>query len=66
MDDDSILIDTIIEARSILDRHVSREHASAEDTISQLLLLLDSGELVKALAERGHPVETGWKNLRPC
>ena len=51
---DAILIDTILEAQAILARHIAGEHASADDTIAQLLKLLDSAELVKVLAERGH------------
>ena len=51
---DAILIETILEAQAILARHIAGEHASADDTIAQLLKLLDSAELVNALAERGH------------
>jgi hypothetical protein len=50
-----VLIDTIIDAQAILARHFAGEHASAEDTLDQLLKLFDSAELVKALAERGYP-----------
>jgi hypothetical protein len=34
--DDAILIETILEAQPILARHVSGEHASADDTIANL------------------------------
>jgi hypothetical protein len=51
---DAILIETILEAQAILARHIAGEHASADDTIAQLLKLLDSAELVNALAERGY------------
>jgi hypothetical protein len=50
---DNIFIDTILEAQAILARHNAREHASAEATVTQLIQLLDSIELVKALKERG-------------
>ena len=51
---EAILIETILEAQAILARHIAGEHASADDTIAQLLKLLDSAELVNALAERGY------------
>jgi hypothetical protein len=50
---DTLFIDTILEAQAILARHIAGEHASAEESISQLVQLLDNAELVKALAERG-------------
>jgi hypothetical protein len=50
---DNIFIDTILEAQAILARHIAGEHASAEETISKLMQLLDSTELVKALAKLG-------------
>jgi hypothetical protein len=43
----------ILEAQAILARHIAGEHASAEETIAKLMQLLDSTELVKALAQRG-------------
>jgi hypothetical protein len=48
---DNVFIDTIPEAQAILARHIAGEHASAEET--KLIQLLDSSELVKALAKRG-------------
>ena len=50
---DQILIDTILEAQATLARHVPGDHASAEETIAQLVKLLDSVELVEELAKRG-------------
>jgi hypothetical protein len=50
---DALFIDTILEAQAILARHIAGEHASAEESIAQLVQLLDNAELVKALAERG-------------
>ena len=50
---DDIFIDTILEAQAIVARHLAGEHASAEETIAQRMQLLDSSELVKALAKRG-------------
>ena len=50
---DDIFIDTILEAQAIVARHIAGEHASAEETIAKLMQLLDSTELVKALAKRG-------------
>jgi hypothetical protein len=50
---DDIFIDTILEAQAIIARHIAGEHASAEETIAKLMQLLDSTELVKALAKRG-------------
>jgi hypothetical protein len=50
---DDIFIDTILEAQAIVARHIAGEHASAEETIGKLMQLLDSTELVKALAKRG-------------
>jgi hypothetical protein len=50
---DDIFIDTILEAQAIVARHLAGEHASAEETIAKLMQLLDSTELVKALAKRG-------------
>jgi hypothetical protein len=50
---DNVFIDTILEAQAILARHIAGEHASAEETIAKLMQLLDSSELVKALAKRG-------------
>jgi hypothetical protein len=47
-------IDTILEAQAIVARHLAGEHASAEETIAKLMQLLDSTELVKALAKRGY------------
>jgi len=44
---------TILEAQAIVARHIAGEHASAEETIAKLMQLLDSTELVKALAQRG-------------
>jgi hypothetical protein len=49
-----IFIDTILEAQAIVARHLAGEHASAEETIAKLMQLLDSTELVKALAKRGY------------
>ena len=40
-------------AREIGARHIAGEHASGEETIAKLMQLLDSTELVKALAKRG-------------
>jgi mannitol/fructose-specific phosphotransferase system IIA component (Ntr-type) len=51
---DDIFIDTILEAQAIVARHIAGEHASAEETIAKLMQLLDSTELVKALAKRGY------------
>ena len=51
---DDIFIDTILEAQAIVARHLAGEHASAEETIAKLMRLLDSTELVKALAKRGY------------
>ena len=51
---DAIFIDTILEAQAIVARHIAGEHASAEETIAKLMQLLDSTELVKALAKRGY------------
>jgi hypothetical protein len=48
-----VFINTILEAQAILARHIAGEHASAEETIAKLMQLLDSTELVKALARRG-------------
>src|SRR5262249_6439752 len=50
---DDIFIDTILEAQAIIARHIAGEHASGEETIAKLMQLLDSTELVKALAKRG-------------
>jgi hypothetical protein len=50
---DDIFIDTILEAQAIVARHIAGEHASAEETIANLMHLLDSSELVLALANRG-------------
>jgi len=50
---DDIFIDTILKAQAILARHIAGEHASAEDTVAKLMQLLDSTELVKALAKQG-------------
>ena len=50
---DDIFIDTILEAQAIIARHTAGEHASAEETIAKLTQLLDSTELVKALAKKG-------------
>jgi hypothetical protein len=50
---DDIFIDTILEAQAIIARHIAGEHASAEETIAKLTQLLDSTELVKALAKKG-------------
>jgi hypothetical protein len=50
---DDIFIDTILEAQAIVARHIAGEHASADETIAKLMQLLDSTELVKALAKRG-------------
>jgi len=53
--DDYILIDTILEAQAVVARHFAgRERVSAEETIKQLVQLLDSVELVKELAKRGY------------
>jgi hypothetical protein len=52
--DDTIFIETIIEAQAVLARHLSGEHVSAEETVAELLKLLDSPELVNALATRGY------------
>ena len=51
---DDIFIDTILEAQAIVARHIAGEHASADETIAKLMQLLDSTELVKALAKRGY------------
>jgi hypothetical protein len=51
--DDAVLVETIREAQAILSRHMSQEHVSAEETIALLVRLLDSPEVVKALADRG-------------
>jgi len=51
---DDIFIDTILEAQAIVARHLAGEHASADETIAKLMQLLDSTELVKALAKRGY------------
>jgi hypothetical protein len=47
--DDAILIETILEAQAILARHVSGEHASADDTIANLFKLFDSADLVEEI-----------------
>lgn len=52
--DDSILIDTILEAQAVVARHVPGDHASAEATIAELVKVLDSVELVEELAKRGY------------
>ena len=51
---DDIFIDTILEAQAIVARHLAGEHASADETIAKLMQLLESTELVKALAKRGY------------
>ena len=50
---DNIFIETILEAQAILARHAAGERVSPEETIAQLMKLLDSPELVQALSERG-------------
>ena len=50
---DQILIDTILEAQAALARHVRGDHGSAEETIAQLVKLLDSVELIEELDKRG-------------
>jgi len=55
MHDDAILIETILEAQTILARHFAGERASADDTLANLFKLFDSPELVEELANRGHP-----------
>jgi hypothetical protein len=55
--DDDIFVETIREAQAVLARHVAGEHASAEETINQLIQLFDDTEIVKALAARGFPSE---------
>jgi hypothetical protein len=52
--DDHILIETILEAQAIVARHIAGERISAEETINELVKLLDSVELVKELAKRGY------------
>jgi hypothetical protein len=54
MDDDAILIETILEAQAILARHFARERASADETLANLFKLFDSAELVGELAKRGY------------
>jgi hypothetical protein len=54
---DDVFVETIREAQAILARHVAEEHASAEETINQLIQLFDDGEIVKALAARGFSSE---------
>lgn len=53
--DDAVLVETIREAQAILARHSAGEHPSSDDTIAQLMQLLDGAEVVKALADRGFP-----------
>jgi hypothetical protein len=55
--DDTVLVETIREAQAILARHIAGEHASADETIANLFKLLDSPEVVKALADRGFSSE---------
>jgi hypothetical protein len=55
--DDTILVETIREAQAIIARHREGVHPSADDTIAQLMQLLDSAEVVKALADRGFPID---------
>ncbi len=57
MMDDTVLVETIREAQAILARHMGGEHASADDTVNQLMRLFDSQEVVKALADRGFSSE---------
>ena len=55
--DDTILVETIREAQTILARHSEQEHPSADETLALLMQLLDSAEVVKALAGRGFTSE---------
>jgi hypothetical protein len=50
--DDSILIQTILEALAVLARHFAGERASADETRANLFKLFDSAELVEELAKR--------------
>jgi len=51
--DDTVFVETVREAQAILARHSEQEHPSSDETLALLLQLLDSAEVVKALAERG-------------
>ena len=51
--DDTILVETIREAQAVLARHRESAHPSADETLAELIQLLDSAEVVKALADRG-------------
>ena len=54
---DDLFVETVREAQAILARHVAGEHASADETINQLIQLFDDAEIVKALAARGFASE---------
>ncbi len=55
--DDAVLVETIREAQAILARHMAGEHASADETIANLMQLFDSADVVEALAARGFSSE---------